>query len=77
MSRSFLFTQNTLFCQFQDDKEKKRLEQLEKKKELQRLAEEEMSSLKGAKAPSAKVTRAEIQSNMARLEAEGELFMVC
>ena len=56
----------------QDEKEKKRLEQLERKKELQRLAEEEMNSLKGAKANPTKVTRALIQANQEQLAAEGQ-----
>ena len=60
----------------QDEKEKKRLEQLERKKELQRLADEEMSSLKGAKANPTKVTRALIQANQEQLAAEGQLGVV-
>ncbi|XP_076443260.1 coiled-coil domain-containing protein 124-like [Babylonia areolata] len=56
--------------QRKEDKEKKRVEQMERKKELQRLAEEEMSSMKGAKPVSGKVTRAQVQANMERLEAE-------
>nr|KAG5697357.1 hypothetical protein BaRGS_004083 [Batillaria attramentaria] len=57
--------------QRKEDKEKKRLEQLEKKKELQRLADEEMSSLKGAKpVTQEKLTRAQIQAHQERLQAE-------
>lgn len=57
--------------QRKEDKEKKRVDQLERKKELQRMAEEEMSSLKGAKpTTAAKMTRAQVQANMDRLEAE-------
>ncbi|KAK7116261.1 coiled-coil domain-containing protein 124-A-like [Littorina saxatilis] len=56
--------------QRKDEKEKKRLEQLERKKELQKLADEEMSSMKGAKANPVKVTRAQIQANEEKLEAE-------
>ena len=50
------------------------MDQLERKKELQQLADDEMSSLKGAKErsmPSAKVTRAQIQANQDHLAAEG------
>lgn len=57
--------------QRKDDKEKKRLEQLEKKKELQRLADEEMNSIKSAKPAAAeKMTRAQIQAQQERLQAE-------
>lgn len=58
--------------QRKEDKEKKRQDQLERKKELQRLADEEMSGLKSAKAstPATKVTRAQVQANLDRLEAE-------
>lgn len=56
----------------QEDKEKRRLEQLEKKKENARLLEEESATLKTAKpAASSKVTRAEIETNRARMAAEG------
>ncbi|CAH1797086.1 unnamed protein product [Owenia fusiformis] len=47
-----------------EDKEKKRLDLLQKKLESQRLLDEEESSLHSAKpAPSAKVTRAQIEHN--------------
>lgn len=52
---------------WQEEREKRRLEQLERKKELQRLLEEEDSKLKG-KAPKqaapAKVTRAQIEETL-------------
>lgn len=50
----------------QDDKEKKRLEALERKREKQRLLEEEDAMIKGKQtkeAPS-KVTRAQIEENL-------------
>lgn len=58
--------------QRKEEKEKKRQEQLEHKKELQRLADEEMSSLKGKdrSAPPTKITRAHIQAHQERLEQE-------
>lgn len=57
--------------QRKETKEKKRVELLEKKKELQRLADEEMSQMKGAKQDTlSKLTRAQIQANRERLEAE-------
>uniref|UniRef100_A0AAF7AIH6 Coiled-coil domain containing 124 n=1 Tax=Bos taurus TaxID=9913 RepID=A0AAF7AIH6_BOVIN len=53
-----------------EEKEKRRLEQLERKKETQRLLEEEDSKLKGGKAPrvaaSSKVTRAQIEETLRR-----------
>jgi len=56
-----------------EEKEKKRLEQLERKKELQQLHDEEMSSIKGCKQPQAsKVTRATIQANQEKIEAEAK-----
>ncbi|KAK3746948.1 hypothetical protein RRG08_030358 [Elysia crispata] len=58
--------------QRKDDKEKKRVEQLERKKELQQLHEQEMDSIKGAKAHAAKVTRAQILENQERLAAAAE-----
>lgn len=71
---------DTLFKNYieQDEKEKKRSEQLEHKKELQRLADEEMSSLKGKErvVPTNKVTRAQIQANQEQLAAEGN-FGAC
>ena len=55
-----------------DEKEKKRLEQLEKKKELQKLHDEEMDSLKGAKTKdgSNKLSRADIDAIRERQQAE-------
>lgn len=54
----------------QEEKEKRRLEQLERKKEAQRLLEEEDSKLKGGKAPRvampSKVTRAQIEETLRR-----------
>lgn len=54
----------------QEEKEKRRLEQLERKKETQRLLEEEDSKLKGGKAPRvavpSKVTRAQIEETLRR-----------
>ncbi|XP_016022259.1 coiled-coil domain-containing protein 124 isoform X1 [Rousettus aegyptiacus] len=54
----------------QEEKEKRRLEQLERKKETQRLLEEEDSKLKGGKAPRVavpgKVTRAQIEETLRR-----------
>ncbi|XP_005103156.1 coiled-coil domain-containing protein 124 [Aplysia californica] len=63
---------NARKLQRKDDKEKKRLEQLERKKELQQLHEEEMSSIKGAKAQAAKVSRAQILENQERAAAEAK-----
>jgi len=57
--------------QRKDDTEKKRQEQLEKKKEREELLAAEMDSLKSAKpAPTAKVTRAEIEVNKQKIAAE-------
>lgn len=54
----------------QEEKEKRRLEQLERKKETQRLLEEEDSKLKSSKAPRvavpSKVTRAQIEETLRR-----------
>lgn len=54
----------------QEEKEKRRLEQLERKKETQRLLEEEDSKLKGGKVPRvaapSKVTRAQIEETLRR-----------
>ncbi|RUS84559.1 hypothetical protein EGW08_007654 [Elysia chlorotica] len=58
--------------QRKDDKEKKRVEQLERKKELQQLHEQEMDSIKGAKSQAAKMTRAQIIETQERLAAEAE-----
>ncbi|XP_051508936.1 coiled-coil domain-containing protein 124-like isoform X1 [Myxocyprinus asiaticus] len=51
--------------QRRDDKERKRLEALEKRREKQRLLEEEDSMIKGkqTKEPPSKVTRAQIEEN--------------
>ncbi|XP_051508938.1 coiled-coil domain-containing protein 124-like isoform X2 [Myxocyprinus asiaticus] len=58
---------NYTSCQWatQDDKERKRLEALEKRREKQRLLEEEDSMIKGkqTKEPPSKVTRAQIEEN--------------
>ena len=54
-----------------DNREKKKLEQLERKKEKEKLLEDEMASLKSAKPTPAKVTRAEIAANREREAAEG------
>ncbi|XP_071118646.1 coiled-coil domain-containing protein 124-like [Haliotis cracherodii] len=56
--------------QRKEDKEKRRLDQVEKKKELQQLHDEEMSKLKSAKpVAAAKLTRADIASQQERLQA--------
>lgn len=58
---------------FQEDKEKKRQEQLERKKELQKLHDEEMVAIKKAgPVPQAKVTRAEIDKHIERERKEKE-----
>lgn len=58
---------------FQEDKEKKRQEQLERKKELQKLHDEEMAAIKKAgPVPQAKVTKAEIDKNIERERKEKE-----
>ena len=57
----------------QDDKEKKRLDQLDRKKELALMAEQELESMKSAKPKAAeKVTRAKILADQEtqRLTAE-------
>lgn len=57
--------------QRKEEKEKKRLEQLEHKKELARLAEEEMESVKGAKAKTVqKMSRAQIAAQQEQLRQE-------
>ena len=49
---------------FQDEREKKRLEQLERKKELAVMADTEMESIKAAKPRAAqKMTRAQIETD--------------
>ncbi|KAL4227620.1 hypothetical protein ACF0H5_013061 [Mactra antiquata] len=54
-----------------EDKEKKRLEQLERKKELAKLADEEMDSIKAAKPKAAaKLSRAEIEAQQERQRVE-------
>lgn len=58
---------------FQEDKEKKRQEQLERKKELQKLHDEEMAAIKKAgPVPQAKVTKAEIDKHIERERKEKE-----
>lgn len=59
----------------QDDKEKKRLEQLERKKELAKLHDEEQESIKSTKAktPSAKLTRHQIETHRRTVEAAAGL----
>ncbi|XP_069137520.1 coiled-coil domain-containing protein 124-like [Argopecten irradians] len=58
---------NAKKMQRKDDKEKKRLEQLERKKELQRLHDEEMSGIKtkASSGGSSKVTRSQIETQLA------------
>lgn len=60
---------------FQEEREKRRLEQLERKKELQRLLEEEDSKLKG-KSPKqvapGKVTRAQIEESIRKDQQQKE-----
>lgn len=60
----------------QDDKEKKRLELLERKKENQRLLDEENSKLKGRSqkeaASSGKVTRAQIEEALQNEQLQQE-----
>lgn len=60
---------------FQEEREKRRLEQLERKKELQRLLEEEDSKLKG-KSPKqvtpGKVTRAQIEETIRKDQQQKE-----
>lgn len=58
---------------FQEDKEKKRHEQLERKKELQKLHDEEMAAIKKAgPVPQAKVTRAEIDKHIEKERKQKE-----
>ncbi|XP_048733913.1 coiled-coil domain-containing protein 124-like [Ostrea edulis] len=53
--------------QRKEDKEKKRLEQLERKKEIQKLHDEELASIKKpGPAPSAKITQADINKHVER-----------
>lgn len=59
----------------QEEKEKRRLEQLERKKETQRLLEEEDSKLRGGRAPRAapsKLTRAQIEDSLRREQQHRE-----
>ncbi|XP_033749936.1 coiled-coil domain-containing protein 124-like isoform X2 [Pecten maximus] len=58
---------NAKKTQRKDDKEKKRLEQLDRKKELQRLHDEEMNSIKSKASTggSSKVTQSQIQNQIA------------
>lgn len=64
------------FLPLQDDKEKKRLELLERKKENQRLLDEENAKLKGRSqketAPSGKVTRAQIEETLQNEQLQQE-----
>lgn len=59
----------------QEEREKRRLEQLERRKELQRLLEEEDSKLKG-KSPKqgnpGKITRAQIEENVRKEQQQRE-----
>lgn len=60
---------------FQEEREKRRLEQLERKKELQRLLEEEDSKLKGKspkQATPGKVTRAQIEETIRKDQQQKE-----
>lgn len=60
-------------CLCQDEKEKRRLEMLERKKESQRLLDEEDARLKSKQAksaPPAKVTRSQIEETLKKEEAE-------
>lgn len=62
-----------IWYSFQEDKEKKRQEQLERKKELQKLHDEEMAAIKKAgPVPQAKVTKAEIDKHIERERKEKE-----
>lgn len=57
--------------QRKEDKEKKRVEQLERKKELAKMADEEMDSIKSAKPKAAqKMTRAQIEIQQEKLRQE-------
>lgn len=70
-----LFSQ-ILFLMLQDDKEKKRLELLERKKENQRLLDEENARLKGRSQQGAgsggKVTRAQIEETLRNEQQQQE-----
>ena len=56
----------------QEERERKRLEQLERKKEAQKLLTEEIASIHTIKPPAAaKLTRAEIQAQQERMAAAG------
>ena len=57
----------------QEDKEKKRLDQLERKKELQKLHDEEMASVsKRSQEQPSRLTRAQIEQNIERERWEKE-----
>lgn len=57
----------------QEDREKKRLEQLEHKKELAQLAEEEMDSIKANKPAAAqKMSRAQIAAQQEQMKQEAK-----
>lgn len=61
----------------QEEKEKKRQEQVERKRENNALLEQEMSGLKSGKPapPPSKITQFEIQANRVKAEAEGAIFI--
>ena len=56
---------------FQEERDKKKTEQVEKKQELRKLHDEEMNSLKSKSTtqPSAKLTRAQIEAQRQKEEA--------
>ncbi|XP_014166705.1 coiled-coil domain-containing protein 124 [Geospiza fortis] len=68
--------ENSKSAAAREEREKRRLEQLERRKELQRLLEEEDSKLKG-KSPKqgnpGKITRAQIEENVRKEQGEGEI----
>ncbi|KAH9505154.1 hypothetical protein Btru_059698 [Bulinus truncatus] len=61
--------------QRKEDREKKRQEQVERKKNLQQLHDDEMNSIKGAKAQAARLTRAQIIENQERIAAAAQAAM--
>ncbi|CDQ57930.1 unnamed protein product [Oncorhynchus mykiss] len=69
--------------QRKDDKEKKRLEALERKKENQRLLDEEAAKIKGkakeaaAAVAACKVTRAQIEETLRSLSSQGSVVFLC
>lgn len=73
----YYLTHSANFCK--DDKERKRLEQLERKKELTRLHDEEMEAVKGgvkskASSSAAKVTRHQLDQRREDVEAATGVF---